>query len=269
MHPFFRGPLRWFNLHPVWRKLPVPVWGSSLRAPTADRWLALQLHRWGLMGREERRFLAAHIQPGMTVLDIGANQGLYGLFFARLAGPAGQVVSFEPDDLLYSALRENVDHNEPGTVRTHHLALGSRAGDMILHRSLFNSGDNRLASEAEDTTRREAVNIRVERVDRVLAGQRVNFVKMDVQGWELEVLRGMSGLLDDPQNARLAIYFEFWPQGLRDAGSEPTEILDFLDARGFRVCQPTTTKPGLVKNRSALARLSGYTNLYAFRDANC
>ena len=236
--------LRWFNLHPLWRWGAVPVWGSRLRAPTFDRWLALRLHQGRLMGVADAEFLRAHVRPGTNVVDIGANQGLYSLLLARLAGPEGTVWAFEPDDRLYAALEENVALNRAGTIRAFHAALGASAGTMTLHRSLLNSGDNRLAAKASQAGPREAVGIRVERLDNVLAGERVDFIKMDVQGWEMEVFRGMQGLLDASRNTDLTIYFEFWPQGLRDAGSEPVETLEFLVANGFAIHYPRDDKLG-------------------------
>ena len=263
-------PLRWFNLHPLWRAGRTAVWGSRLRAPTFDRWLALRLHRDGLMGMGDHRFLASHVKPGMTVVDIGANQGLYALLFARLAGENGRVLAFEPDPLLHRALADNVAFNEARQVRTYPLALGSRRDTLTLYRSLLNSGDNRLAPGANHDGPREGVRVPIERLDEVLAGERIDFIKMDVQGWEMEAFRGMQGLLDAPANARLAVYFEFWPQGLRAAGSEPSEPLDFLIRHGFaihpllgdRLGAPISDFSRYVSSVPERA----YVNLYAHRD---
>lgn len=266
---WFKACLRWFNLHPLWRRGRTRVWGSVLRAPTFDRWLALQLHRRGLMGVVDRRFLAAQVKPGMTVVDIGANQGLYTLLFASLTGETGKVLAFEPDDLLHDALRQNLEANAAGQVQNFHLALGSRPGTMMLYRSLLNSGDNRLASKSAKGGPREAVRVRIERLDEVLAGERVNFIKMDVEGWEMEVFRGMQRLLDAPANAEMAIYFEYGPQGLRDAGSDPLEPLIFLRDQGFAIHALQGSEMGpAVRDLDGLARSvpgTNYTNLYAVR----
>ena len=269
MRRLVRSLLRWFNLHPVWPHLTTQVWGSRLRAPTADRWLALRLHRWRLMGVSDAKFLRAHVRPGMSVVDIGANQGLYSLLLAGLAGENGTVVAFEPDDLLHRALCRNVALNSAANVEPRHAALGSAAGTMTLHRSLLNSGDNRLSAKAAGTDLRERVAIRVERLDAALAGRRVDFVKMDVQGWEAEVLRGMQGLLDDPRNAAMTIYFEFWPQGLRDAGSDPLALLSFLTANGFSIHHPRQGELGTAQQdlgeMVAMLKGNAYTNLCAVR----
>jgi len=201
-------------------------------------------------------------------VDIGANQGLYTLLFSQRVGPAGRVIAFEPDDMLHAALADNVAHNRAENVRTHHLALGSQRGTMTLYRSLLNSGDNRLAADGRGGGPWEPVPIRVERLDEALAGQRLDFIKMDVQGWEMEVFRGMEGLLDDPRNQTLAIFFEYWPRGLRHAGSDPQELLRFLTARGFDLFHPSGEQAVAIEDAPAFARSvteGAYVNLYASR----
>ncbi len=266
---WIKSLLRWINLHPWWRKRYTLVWGSRLRAPTFDRWLALQLHRFGLMGVADRKFLEAQIKPGMTVVDIGANQGLYTLFFARLTGNEGRVLAFEPDDLLHGALESNVGFNHAENVRLYPVALGAKRGTMTLYRSLLNSGDNRLAAKSADHHGpRDAARVQVERLDEALTGQRIDFVKMDVQGWEMEVFHGMTGLLATPENARIAIYFEYWPQGLRDAGSNPVEPLSFLVSKGFAIYSLEGGKKTVVDDPDEFARSvpeERYVNLLAAR----
>ncbi len=261
--------MRWINLHPVWCRGRTRVWGNRLRAPTFDRWLALQLHHAGIMGVADQRFLQAAIEPGMTVVDIGANQGLYTLLFADLVGERGRVLAFEPDDLLYDALAENVAFNQARNVQLHHLAVGSGHGTMTLYRSLLNSGDNRLATKSPKDGLRETVRVQIERLDVTLAGQRIDFIKIDVQGWEMEAFRGMQALLDLPANRKIAIYFEFSPLDLQEAGTKPVEPLVFLKENGFEIhsfgrgnlVEPLLHPGALAESMPA----NGYINLYATR----
>src|SRR5208283_897383 len=110
------------------------VWGFGMRAATFDRALYLALHRAGLMGAPERAALAALARPGMTVLDIGANLGLYSLLLARSVGPSGRVIAFEPDPDLCALLRANCAANGLANVEAHNMALGAAPGRMILSR---------------------------------------------------------------------------------------------------------------------------------------
>src|SRR3954452_15137269 len=91
-----------FNSLPVWRR-QASVENYTIRVPTFDRWLYAKLHAFRLMGSEERKFLSNHLRAGMTVLDIGANIGLYSIFLADLVGTEGKVFGFEPDPVLFEA----------------------------------------------------------------------------------------------------------------------------------------------------------------------
>jgi len=114
-----------FNELALWRG-ECAFWGLRFTAASFERWLYLRLHRLGRMGREERATLEKIVRPGMTVLDVGGNIGLYTVLLSRLVGPAGRVISFEPDPALFALLRENCALNGCTNVEAHNLALGRR-----------------------------------------------------------------------------------------------------------------------------------------------
>lgn len=266
MNPFLRAIDRtaaWFNELPFW-KATCRVWGQQMASPTFERWLYLRLHQLGLMGKAERSFLEEHVRPGMRVIDVGANLGLYSVLIARRAGPSGRVLGFEPDPELCAALRENARLNAVA-VEAHNLALGSAPGQLALHKSVINSGDNHLGQAANPLFRR-SVMIEVVRLDDHLPGLAVDLVKIDVQGWELEALRGMRQTL--AANASVRIYFEFSPNGYVRAHSTYQELIAFLRGLGFRIFDPIARQEldddGLARLAQTLAA-TGYTNLLASR----
>jgi hypothetical protein len=92
-------------------------------------------------------------------------------------------------------------------------------------------------------------------------------MKIDVQGHEMAVLRGMEGVFR--KNPRLQLFFELWPSGLRACGTEPAVLLDHLFQRGFRVFAPEGDDFRPVTGFDSIGdRLLGrrYTNLLATRD---
>lgn len=238
----------------MWRRR-LRVWGHTVKASSLDRLVCLLLHKARMMGQPERELLKRLVSPGMQVADIGANLGLYTLLLAELTGSTGAVHSFEPEPELFRALRSNCRRNDMSQVMPYNCAAGAEPGEVTFYRSLFNSGDNRLGDLGWTG---QALRVRQVRLDDVLIGQRLHFVKMDVQGYEMHVLRGMERLIEC--SPELMILFEFWPRGLRAAGTRPEDLPRYLQQRGFRMyhhvegrLQPITAFAQLAEKLPGLA----------------
>jgi len=248
----------------LWRR-EINVWDRKMRAASLDRLVALGLHRLGWMGRDEAILLRRLVRPGMQVVDVGANVGLYSLLLARLVEQRGSVLAFEPEPDLFTILRENCRSNHATNIVLFQCALGRTNGLASFHRSAFNSGDNRLdrASMGHD-----AVEVKVERFDDLLPDSKPDFVKIDVQGHELAALSGMERALSASPNGR--VLFEFSPAALRRAGTAPDLLLEFFRERGFELYETEGTRlKTLEDSRRLISDLRGnrYTNLLAARDA--
>lgn len=219
----------WFNRLPIWRT-EHEVWGQRMRSASFDRWLYLMLHRFGHMGRDERRALEQTIRPGQTIVDVGANLGLYTVLLSRLVGPSGRVISFEPEPGLFELLSQSCELNGCANVKVYPVALGSRESRMPMRRMILNAGDNTLGTEGSELFRSE-VMVEVAKLDDLAPDLRPDVIKIDVQGWELEVLRGMPRILAGSPKAE--IHFEYWPAGLRRAGDSPEALTDWLRHQGY------------------------------------
>jgi FkbM family methyltransferase len=125
------------------------------------------MHRLGLMGAEQKRFYEKLLRPGSTVVDVGANQGLYSLLFSKLVGPQGRVFSFEPDPALFQSLQNNCYRNGATNIKYFNCALGAQVETLMLYHSRLNSGDNRLA-EGERGDWFFEVPVRMDTLDSVL-----------------------------------------------------------------------------------------------------
>jgi hypothetical protein len=92
-------------------------------------------------------------------------------------------------------------------------------------------------------------------------GQRVDFIKMDIQGYELHALRGANRVLADNPNAKLLL--EFWPYGLKQAGTNWIELIDTLERQNMAVCQITRYGPVPFCAESVSENPDWYVNLFA------
>jgi FkbM family methyltransferase len=254
-----------YNLNhaPLWRR-EINVWNQRMRAGSLDRLVALGLHRLGWMGQDEALLLRELVRPGMQVVDVGANIGLYSLLLARLVGRSGSVLAFEPEPNLFAILRENCVTNEAMNIVPFQCALDRAKGIAPFHRSVFNSGDNRLGPASMG---RKAVEVNVDRFDDLQPDCRPDFVKIDVQGHELAALSGMERALSASLNVR--IFFEFSPTALRKAGTAPDLLLEFFRERGFELYETEGARLKTLRNSQQLIsdlRGGRYTNLLAARD---
>jgi FkbM family methyltransferase len=248
----------------LWRR-SVSVWNWRVRAASLDRLLFLALHRVGWMGAEEVELLRRLVRPGMRIVDVGANVGLYSLLLAGLVGESGCVYSFEPEPRLYATLRENCAANGITNVVPFEYAAGPSSARKTFYRSTFNSGNNSLGCGPFDAA---TLEVTVVRVDDIVPVEKIDFVKIDVQGHELGALAGMKRLLSSSPDVR--VFFEFWPGGLERAGSSPEALLGFFRERGFKLYETAGVHLRPARDSARLlAAMRGnrYTNLLASRGA--
>jgi len=177
----------------------------------------------------ETGLLSAEVRPDMTVVDVGANIGYYTLLFSKLVGEGGRVYAFEPEPQNFALLRQNLTRNNRTNVELFNLAASDRRGESFLYLSTENHGDHQVyPSEAG----RQKVGITMASLDDCVSGP-VDLLKMDVQGFEAHVLDGMQSII--ARSPRLTIFTEFWPEGLRRAGSDAGEFLQQLRAFDFEI----------------------------------
>jgi len=145
---------------------------------------------------EVQAALQEHLKPGMTFYDVGANIGFFSLLAARLAGERGRVVAFEADPEVAARLRENVARNRADQITIEQRAVWSEPGTVHFERADLAASPDRglghvVSSDANNTIDVAAVSLD----DYARGGPPPDFLKCDVEGAEVEVFRGASGLL--------------------------------------------------------------------------
>jgi FkbM family methyltransferase len=250
-----------FNRLRVWQRR-VQIGEDRLQATSFDRLVYLYLHRLFLSRGYEKRFLENIIRPGMQVVDVGANLGVFTHLFARCVGPSGRVTSFEPDLDLFRALESNLRANGLAHVRPFNLALGAVAGRASLRRGLLNSGDNRLShvpshvsSGAEETV--------VVTLDEVIGSAPVDFIKIDAQGWEVQVLEGMRQTI--ARNPALEMYIELSPYLLKAANTSARQLFALIEELGFSQSLVEPHQPAFIDFEKKASSKFWFTNIHAHR----
>lgn len=185
----------------------------------------------GIFEPIETTLLQLLIKTGDRVLDIGANIGYYTVLFADWAGPSGLVHAIEPDPDNFALLDANTeDFQKKGYVHLHQLALGEADGTAKLFRSKDNIGMHRLYdSVCCDGSSTEVPVCRGD--DFALAP--LDFIKIDIEGFELFALRGLSDTLNNSPDVK--VLCEFSPLSMMEAGIQPLEWLEWIEAHDFSI----------------------------------
>jgi FkbM family methyltransferase len=171
--------------------------------------------------------MTRHVRPGMIVADVGANLGYYTLLLGELVGAAGRVHAFEPNPALARRLRASLALNKTGARTTlHDVALGDADGEAAL---VVPAGDPKNGALVAAGSRADARSVAVRRMDALPDLAEVDLIKIDVEGAEEAVWRGMSGILARPRP--LAIFLEFNPSRYAD----PRGFLAAIERNRFRV----------------------------------
>lgn len=154
------------------------------------------------------------VKPGDVCVDVGASIGYFTLLFAKLSGPTGQVFAFEPTQNQYPYLVENI-----------------KQSGYASHVQAFNLGAWSAGAEIKGKVNvGQTEKINVVALDSLLTNpiqRKVDFIKIDVDGAEPEVLRGLERTIQ--ANPQLKMVIEYYPKYIKNLGLDPQAMLDFLD----------------------------------------
>jgi FkbM family methyltransferase len=166
------------------------------------------------------------VRRGSVVADVGANLGYFTLLLADLTGAEGRVLSFEPNPNLTRLLRKSIDVNGfGGFTKLHPMALGACEGTSAMDIKIEQPGGGRMLGGESGSNSSD--HIRVGRFDEIEHALDVEFIKMDVEGFEPQVWAGMTRILE--QRRPLTIFMEFTVGRLPD----PAGFLDQILSLGF------------------------------------
>jgi FkbM family methyltransferase len=174
--------------------------------------------------RSDDQFFREYLRPGDTVVDVGANVGTLTLTAAALVGPAGAVFSIEAHPRTFEFLRANLALNPFTNVTPIQAAAGEEAG-------VLRFTDGRLDDQNHVSTGAGALEVPVKRLDDLVFAATVRLLKIDVEGFELFVLRGAPKLLARTD----CVYFECGEEGYGRYGYRVADVTRLLQGAGFSV----------------------------------
>jgi FkbM family methyltransferase len=190
---------------------------------------------------EMRHTLERFLAPGSVFLDVGANEGFFSVQASRRVGPHGRVVAVEPQQRLAPVIQRNLELNGCTNVAVFSCAISDREGEAELHLAPdTNTGSTALYQSTRYRLPRVTVPVTTleDFVDR--AGlARIDFVKMDIEGFEYEAILGSPRLFESGRIAALAL--ELHPDPIAQRGLDASAIARFLSRCGYSLAADAPT----------------------------
>ena len=218
------------------------IQGSRMHLRVDDPGISRELLMTGVHERRTTELVKREVRPGMLVVDIGANLGYYCLLEARLIGRSGLVYGIEPVARNFEVLQRNVESNGYENIRLFNMAMSDRSGTakfLLTDASNWGSmidprSDDKSAYIKERLAQlvRGSVQVPTMSLDEFLEQERVsqvNFIRMDIEGYEIEALRGMSRTLErckPPLKVLIEVHNTVFRDPLASLGAPLQRMLD-------------------------------------------
>lgn len=222
------------------QKLQAPFveteYGTKMYLNSEDWVVSKELYYKKCWEREETEFFKKIILNGMNIIDIGANIGYFSILFSKWVGDKGKVFAFEPDPENFRFLVKNIQANICHNIIPINKAVSNNDGKIFLFQSATNKGDHRIidAKIIPEDVIRNKIEIEATRLDSSFSPeQKIDLIKMDIQGAEGLALEGMTQILS--RNHKMYLFTEFWPYAIERSGKSPKEFLEQLNQLGFKI----------------------------------
>jgi FkbM family methyltransferase len=213
------------------------TFGSHVRGNTIDH-IQRYLYYFGVWEPHITRWISATLAEGDAFIDVGANLGYYSLLAATRVGPRGHVVAIEASPTIFANLGANLAKNHADRVRALNVAVSDQSGRVrVFQGSADNTGTTTIVAD----TAARGTDFTVEcEVDAAPLGallteeeiRRTRIIKIDVEGAELAVARGLVGLLARlPPAAEIIV--EVGPDRLNTKDASAVTIMDLFKEAGY------------------------------------
>lgn len=188
----------------------------------------------------EISLMKKYIKSGDTALDIGANIGFYAEILSGIVGEKGKVHCFEPDTTNFKHLQSRCE--KLTNVKINNKAVSDKTEVIKIYTSKQLNVDHRTYKPDDYD---QEIDINAISIDEYLSfdsaqcekssvqsDKEIDFIKMDIQGFEMSAVKGMTKTLQSPN---LKMLSEFWPYGMRKAGTSVLDYFYFLKQYNFYI----------------------------------
>jgi FkbM family methyltransferase len=184
--------------------------------------------------QENYQFVKDQVKQGMQIIDIGAHIGLFSVCTSQLVGPSGKIISFEPTLGTFDLLKNTLRLNDCTNVIPRDEAVGSTPGKATFYVSDAIAGCNSNSLVKINEKGQAGYEVTITTIDNICRDYNLKpgLVKIDVEGAELDVLKGATNTL---KTARPLIILGLHPGFIKTKGDSLKEIWDVLTGNNYKV----------------------------------
>ncbi len=170
------------------------------------------------------------IRKGDVILEAGANIGYYALLESQRVGNDGKIYAIEPTKTNFRYLKKNINLNRAKNIESYKLALGDKDGQTFIN--IYDAENWNTIADIPYAQKRSREKVTLKKVDTFLRDKRKpTFVRMDVEGFEYEIINGMEGLLKKSPPRGMFIEMHFYIMG----EDKSISLLKKLKERGYEI----------------------------------
>ena len=173
--------------------------------PAVDNGVESSLYYFGTYEKGTLNFIKTHLTEGQVFFDIGANIGLMSIFASYCVGKSGRVYAFEANPETAKLLKYNIDLNTISNITIVDKAVGNQNGKIKIYNNWAgNRGGASLIKPEQETTSFEVDLIKIDDITEYNSIN-IGLIKVDVEGFEMDVLKGLENILSTPTPPKLII----------------------------------------------------------------
>lgn len=175
------------------------------------------------------------VNSGDLVVDVGANRGSFALYASKRVGENGRVMCFEPNLRCVSILKRAIEVNSIGNIEVFNLGLSDSSGILTLTIPKINSGEATFGASSYSADETYSVDVDVTRGDSVIAAVVPRLIKIDVEGFESRVLRGLATTIAKSRPLIITEVFSSHLASCRSSAEELVQLMTSQEYKGFQI----------------------------------
>jgi len=275
----FRGSGRLINLiskifipKPKGPTLVHTIYGFDIICmdPVNDKGVEKPLYLTGTYEAGTLSVMGKCLREGDIFIDVGANIGLMSIFSSRAIGNKGKVYSFEPVLETFTILKKNIEINKIKNIDAFNIGVSDSKGKSFIYTNPYSGKGSSSFIKPPDQSESKEYEIIIETLDEFLIGHHltnIRMLKIDVEGWELHVLRGARSLLRSPQAPIICVESSELTGSNNDSGDIYSHIIGINNYLIYKLEKGKGLPSKLIKVTDA-SELPYHDNLFCFLPAH-